>query len=134
VALWRWSSDGDNLQEGTGTGLGRFTPAASGNVAHTARYTQGEWALQITRSLVPADSAAAIPFELGRAMPIAFFAADGSNGEDDVRGAVSAWYAIYLDVPAPPRVFIAPVVAVLITAGLGLAVVRRAQKAGQRTA
>jgi DMSO reductase family type II enzyme heme b subunit len=131
VMLWRWSSDGDKLEEGTATGLGRFTPAASGNVAHSARYDRGEWTLQITRPLVPADSAA-IPFVPGRAMPIAFFAADGSSGEDDVRGAVSAWYAVYLDVPAPPRVYIAPVVAVLLTAGLGLAVVRRAQKAGQR--
>jgi len=81
---------------------------------------------------VPADSAAAIPFMPGRAIPIAFFAADGSNGEDDVRGAVSAWYAIYLDVPAPPRVYVAPIVAMLVTAGLGLAVVRNAQKKGGR--
>jgi mono/diheme cytochrome c family protein len=134
VTLWRWSSDGDKLEEGTSTGLGRFTPAASGNAAHSARYDRGEWALQITRPLVPADSAAAIPFVPGRAMPIAFFAADGSHGEDDVRGAVSAWYAIYLDVPAPPRVYIAPIVAVLITAGLGVAVVRRAQKRATETA
>src|SRR5574341_268838 len=127
VSLWRWSSDGDKLEEGTSTGLGRFTPTAAGSASHSARYTQGEWALQVTRSLVPADSTAAIPFMPGRAIPIAFFAADGSNGEDEVRGAVSAWYAIYLDVPAPPRVYIAPVVAVLVTAGLGIAVVRRAQ-------
>jgi len=134
VSLWRWSSEGDKLEEGTGTGLGRFTPAASGNVSHAARYDRGEWALQLTRPLVPADSAAAIPFVPGRAIPIAFFAADGSNGEDDVRGSVSAWYAIYLDVPAPAKVYVAPVVAVLLTAGLGLVVVRRAQKAGQRPA
>ena len=133
VSLWRWSSDGDKLEEGTSTGLGRFTPAA-GNATHAARYDRGEWALQVSRPLVPADSAAATPFMPGRAIPIAFFAADGSNGEDDVRGAVSAWYAIYLDVPAPPRVYIAPVVAVLLTAGLGIAIVKRAQKTGNRTA
>ncbi len=131
VSLWRWSSDGDKLEEGTSTGLDRFTAAATGNASHAARYDRGEWALQVTRPLVPADSAAAIPFMPGRAIPIAFFAADGSNGEDDVRGAVSAWYAVYLDVPAPPRVYVAPVVAALLTAGLGLAVVRRAQKTGQ---
>lgn len=128
VTLWRWSSVGDKLEEGTSTGLGRFTPAAAGNAAHSARYDRGQWALQITRPLVPADSAAAIPFMPGRAIPIAFFAADGSNGEDDVRGAVSAWYAIYLDVPAPPSVYVAPVVAVLLTAGLGLLVVHNAQR------
>lgn len=133
VSLWRWSSGGDKLEEGAGTGLGRFTPAAAGNASHSARYDRGEWALQVTRPLVPADSTAAIPFMPGRAIPIAFFAADGSNGEDDVRGAVSAWYAIYLDVPAPPSVYIAPVVAVLVTAGLGLGIVRSAQRSGTGT-
>jgi hypothetical protein len=54
--------------------------------------------------------------------------ADGTNAEDDVRGSVSAWYAIYLDVPLPPKVFIAPVVATLLTAGLGLIIVARAQR------
>ena len=130
VSLWRWSSVGDKLEEGTSTGLGRFTAAGAGNASHSARYDRGEWALQINRALVPADSTAAIPFMPGRAIPIAFFAADGSNGEDEVRGAVSAWYAIYLDVPAPPRVYVAPVVAVLLTAGLGLVVIRRAQQRG----
>ena len=41
---------------------------------------------------------------------------------------MSAWYAIYLDVPLPPKVFIAPVVATLLTAGLGIIIVARAQR------
>jgi hypothetical protein len=67
-------------------------------------------------------------FATGRAIPIAFFAADGSNGEDDVRGSVSAWYAIYLDVPTPRRVYVAPAAAMLLTAGLGFMAVRQAQR------
>ena len=55
-------------------------------------------------------------------------AADGSNAEDDTRGSVSAWYAIYLDVPTPPRVYIAPIVTMLLTAGLGTMVVMQAQR------
>jgi hypothetical protein len=84
--------------------------------------------VQFTRPLAPADSAAAPVFAAGEPIPIAFFAADGSNGESETRGAVSAWYAIYLDVPTPPGVYVAPVVAVLLTAGLAFMVVWRAQK------
>jgi hypothetical protein len=97
-------------------------------VTHAARYEQGEWQVQFTRALVPADSGAAPRFDAGIAIPIAFYAADGSNGEDAVKGSVSAWYAIYLDVPTPSRVYVQPVVAVLLTAGLGLFVVIRAQR------
>jgi mono/diheme cytochrome c family protein len=132
VYVWRWSSDGDNLQEGTATGLGSFQAGAGGETAHSARYDRGEWQLQITRPLVPQDTTAATPFPVGETIPIAFFAADGSNGETETQGSVSAWYAIYPDVPTPPRVYLAPVVAVLVTAGVGWAVVRRAQKGNPR--
>ncbi len=131
VYLWRWSSDGDKLEEGTGTGLGSFTAASGGETAHVARYDRGEWQLQITRPLVPKDTTAATTFPVGETIPIAFSAADGSNGETDMQGSVSAWYAIYLDVPTPPRVYVAPIIAVLVTAGVGFAVVRRAQRGSQ---
>ena len=91
-------------------------------------YDQGQWRLQLTRALVPRDTSTVPAFSLGTPIPIAFFAADGSNGEDDLRGAVGAWYAIYLDVPTPPRVYIAPAATMLLTAGLGVLVVARAQR------
>ena len=128
VYLWRWMSP-DSSEEGRGTGLGRFTPFAGGSeIGAAATFGDGRWRVQFTRGLVPVDTAASPTFGVGRAIPIAFFAADGSNGETGTRGAVSAWYAIYLDVPVPPRVYVAPVVAVLLTAGLGFVVVRRAQQ------
>ena len=129
VHVWRWTSAPDALEEGASTGLGRFAARpGAGEVAHAARFANGEWALQLTRALVPRDTAAAPTFIVGRAIPVAFFAADGSNGEDDVRNAVSTWYAIYLDVPTPPRVYAAPIVTMLLTAGLGSLVVLRAQR------
>jgi mono/diheme cytochrome c family protein len=131
VYLWRWSSDGDKLEEGKGTGLGRFAAGPGTGATHAARYDRGEWRLQIARKLIPADTTAATSFPIGEAIPVAFFAADGSNGESDVQGSVSAWYAIYLDVPTSPRVYLAPAVAMVVTVGLGLAVVRRAQRGNQ---
>jgi len=127
--MWRWSSTPDAVAQGTATGLGRFTADASASpLTHAARFTEGEWQLQMTRALVPADTARAPAFVAGRAIPIAFFAADGSNGEDAVRGAVSGWYAIYLDVPTPARVYVAPGLTMLLTAGLGFMLVRQAQR------
>ena len=128
VYAWRWRSDSGAVHEVRGTGLGKFTPHESSSLTHAAVYDQGEWRLQITRSLVPADTSRAPVFTTGRAIPIGFFAADGSNGEDDVRGSVSAWYAIYLDVPTPRRVYVAPAAAMLLTAGLGFMAVRQAQR------
>ena len=128
VYAWRWTSDTNAVREGRGAGLGRFTPHESSSLTHAAVFDQGEWRLQVTRPLVPPDTTRAPVFPTGRAIPIAFFAADGSNGEDDVRGSVSAWYAIYLDVPTPPRVYVAPAAAILLTAGFGFLVVRQAQR------
>jgi mono/diheme cytochrome c family protein len=127
--LWRWSSTPDAVAQGTATGLGRFTADASASpLTHAARFTEGEWQLQMTRALVPADTTRAPAFVAGRAIPIAFFAADGSNGEDAVRGAVSGWYSIYLDVATPTRVYVAPGLTMLLTAGLGFMLVRQAQR------
>jgi hypothetical protein len=127
--MWRWSSTPDAVAQGTATGLGRFSADATASpLTHAARFADGEWQLQITRALVPTDTARAPAFVAGRAIPIAFFAADGANGEDAVRGAVSAWYALYLDVATPTHVYVAPGLTMLLTAGLGLMLVRQAQR------
>ena len=135
VHVWRWSSAPDRVEVGGERGLGTFAPdapAASGDaaaaVAHAARYDDGEWRLQLVRALRAGDTTRAPTFVPGRAVAIALRVADGSNGEDGVRGAVSTWYAIHLDVPTPPRVYVAPAATVILTAGLGLLLVGRAQR------
>ncbi|HUF27936.1 MAG TPA: c-type cytochrome [Gemmatimonadaceae bacterium] len=129
---WRWSSAPDRAEEGALTGLGRFAPRQGApDVRHQAVFENGAWHLLLSRTLVPTDTAAAPTLVVGRAIPIAFYAADGSSGEDEMRGAVSAWYAIYLDVPTPRGVYIAPLTTMLLTAGLGLVLVRQAQRRGR---
>jgi DMSO reductase family type II enzyme heme b subunit len=127
--LWRWASDADRAVEGTATGLDRFVPRAAGQeLTSVSRWSDGEWRVQLTRPLRSADTTAAPSIPIGRAIPIAFRASDGSSGEGDVRTAVSAWYAIHLEVPTPPRVYATPVATMLLTAALGVLVVRRAQR------
>jgi hypothetical protein len=81
-----------------------------------------------TRLLATTDDSKQLQFRTGRAIPVAFFAWDGSNGESGARMAVSTWYFFSLDTPTSPRVFISPVLAMVITLGLGWSVVRRAQR------
>lgn len=132
VHLWRWTSEPDAVAEGTGAGLGKFTPrSGAAELTHAARFVDGEWQLQLTRALVPSDTAASPALPVGRAIPIAFFASDGSNGEDEMRTAVSAWYALYLDVPTSPRVYATPLVAMVLTAGFGVLVGRSARGRGR---
>jgi len=82
----------------------------------------------LTRALATPDTADELQFETGRAIPVAFFAWDGSSGEHDSRMAVSTWYFLALDQPIPARVFISPAVAMAVTLALGLLVVVRAQR------
>jgi DMSO reductase family type II enzyme heme b subunit len=129
VYLLRWMSSPDRVEVGSATGLGKFAPlAGTPSVTHQARFDAGEWRVQFTRSLASEDTARSPRFSAGQPIPIGFFVADGSNGEDEVRGAVSGWYALYLDVPTPASVYVAPAVTTLLTAGLGFIVVARARR------
>jgi len=138
VYQWRWTSgvQQDALSAAAGgagvaglaRGIERFDPLVEASLSAQAVYDQGEWRVVFTRSLATADTSNQFQFRAGRAIPVAFFAWDGSNGETGPRMAVSSWYFLSLDTPTPPRVFVSPVLAMVVTLGLGWMVVRRAQR------
>ncbi|HEX9417660.1 MAG TPA: c-type cytochrome [Methylomirabilota bacterium] len=131
VYQWRWTSRPRRALAGLARGIERFDTLASAP-AGEAIYEHGEWRLVLTRALATPDTANEVQLEAGRAIPMAFFAWDGSSGEHGSRMAVSTWYFLALDRPTPPGVFISPVLAMLVTLTLGLVVVRRAQRRGAR--
>jgi mono/diheme cytochrome c family protein len=131
VYQWRWTSRPRRVIAGLARGIDRFD-TLPGAPAGAATYVHGEWRLVFTRALATPDTANEVQLEAGRAIPVAFFAWDGSSGEHGSRMAVSTWYFLALDRPTPPGVFISPVLAMLVTLGLGLVVVRRAQRRGAR--
>ncbi|HMG18852.1 MAG TPA: c-type cytochrome, partial [Gemmatimonadales bacterium] len=101
VYQWRWSSQGGAVA-GLARGLDRFDPlAGGGTVGAQAVYDHGEWQVVLTRALATADTAHELQVRTGRAIPVAFFAWDGSNGEHGTRMAVSTWYFLALDEPTP---------------------------------
>lgn len=129
VYQWRWTSGpAGGAVDGLARGLDRFDPLSGASLTGQAVYEQGAWHVMFTRLLATADDSKQLQFRTGRAIPVAFFAWDGSNGENGARMAVSTWYFFSLDTPTSPRVFISPVLAMVITLGLGWSVVRRAQR------
>ena len=134
VYQWRWSSTGPagTVTVGLARGIERFdslpSSAAGTSVRSQAVYDEGQWQVVFTRSLATADSSAQLQFPTARPIPVALFAADGSNGETGSRLGVSAWRFLALDVPVSSRVFVFPLVAAALTFGVGLSLVRRAQR------
>ena len=129
VYQWRWTSTAPAAAvAGLARGVDRFDPIPAAPLAAQSVYDHGQWRVVFTRALASADTASQLPFRSGRAIPVAFFAWDGSNGEHGTRMAVSTWYFLALDEPVPARVFISPVLAMVLTLGLGLLVVWRAQQ------
>ncbi|HEV8264098.1 MAG TPA: c-type cytochrome [Gemmatimonadales bacterium] len=128
VYQWRWSSAGAGAAEGVARGVDRFDPRPASSLGGQAVYEAGQWRLVFTRALATPDTSSQLQFRTGRAIPVAFFALDGSNGERGTRMAVSTWYFLALDEPTPARVFISPVVAMALTLAFGMLVVWRARR------
>ena len=135
VYLWTWSSQPDRVVERTARGLGQSAPvAADGGLTGAAAWEAGQWRVVMRRPLVPADTTDAITLPTGQPVPIALFAWDGDNGESGTRAAISTWYFVHLEEPTPATVYATPIVAMLLTAGLGVFAVGRAQRREHATA
>jgi mono/diheme cytochrome c family protein len=136
VYLWHWTSAGEGATERLARGMTRVDPLPDANtLTGTAAWEHGQWRVVLRRSLAVGDTAAEaaadadrLRFATRQAIPMALFAWDGDNGEAGTRGAISTWYYIYLEEPTPPTVYATPVLAILLTAGLGVFVVGRAQR------
>lgn len=128
VYLWDWDAQRGAL-ESVARGLTSVSAQDDEHQALTAvaSWEAGRWRVLFRRTL-ESDDPEDLRFEIGRAIPIAFSAWDGDHGESGTRRAVSSWYFIHLESPMPPKVVVAPLLATILTAGLGLLVVARAQK------
>jgi DMSO reductase family type II enzyme heme b subunit len=134
VYLWHWSSGTDGISERVARGHARIEPM-EGESAVTGEgvWEHGQWRVVLRRPLAVGDTADAaqsdrLRFATRQPIPMALFAWDGDNGESGTRGAISTWYFVYLDEATPKTVYATPVVAILLTAGLGIFVVGRAQR------
>ena len=126
--LWQWQSDRDGALEGEARGVGTEAFQSEGqDLTVDVSHADGQWQVMFTRPLVTEDGGD-LDFVTGEAIPMALFAWDGDNGESGTRGAVSSWYFLFLEDPTPTTVYVAPALAMMLTAALGFLVVGRAQK------
>lgn len=125
VYLWDWHSE-EGFAEARATGLDTDQRMQTDALEGRASWDAGQWTVTYRRSL-EAGSETALEFIEGDAVPVAFFAWDGSNGERDTRGSLSSWYFLILEEPASNAIYVAPLIAMLLTGGLGLLGFRRAR-------
>ncbi len=130
VYLWSWRGDRDGVEEQVARAYPSGEPlgAPEGGPAAADTFDQGEYRLFVRRALDAGGVENRLPFETGKAIPIALFAWDGSNGEAGTRGSISTWYFLYLDRPGSPLTIAAPILATLLTAALGAVVVMRTRR------
>jgi mono/diheme cytochrome c family protein len=126
--LWKWQSNPNALVEARGKGFGNIEPFASAQLTGAAQFDQGQWRVVFRRPLASNDSTNRLSFRAGVAIPMAVFAWDGNNGESGRRGSISTWYYIYLDQKTPSTVYATPLATIVVTAGLGMLLVRNARR------
>src|SRR5690606_1723770 len=115
--LWSWTSGGDRAAEMIAQGLetGTEQPPENQQMTAVSSWADGEWRVLFRRPLATADSTADLQLPRATAVPIAFQAWDGDNGEAGKQAGVSTWYFLALEDATPVTVYVAPVAAFVLT-------------------
>jgi DMSO reductase family type II enzyme heme b subunit len=128
VYLLTWHA-GTGMGEAIGAGPGKLTPQAGDAVQAKGQavYDAGQYRAVIRRPLKTAD-AQDFAFRPGEFFPIAFWAWDGSEGDEGPKAAISTWYYARLEPPTSNRQFVVPPILALATAAAQVGVVRWARR------
>ncbi|MFQ5898696.1 MAG: c-type cytochrome [Candidatus Methylomirabilia bacterium] len=131
VYLLRWTSEG-GVGEANASGVGKLTPQAGEAVQArgSAVFSDGQYRLVIKRPRATPDQNDTA-FPTGEFLSVAFMAWDGGVGETGSKMSFSSWYHLRLEEAGSTRPYIIPPLAVLLTVGLQLLLVRRARQGGQ---
>jgi DMSO reductase family type II enzyme heme b subunit len=130
VYLWQWRSGAEGFTELNATGFGTESaqPKESQSLQGSVTYHHGQYKMLVRRALTTEDKNNDLTFEVGRFIPIAFSAWDGSNDETGNKRSISTWYFLYLE-PAPSRVqFIYPGIAVVAIAAVEMFFSRQSRR------
>ena len=127
---WTWQSGQgaiESVARGMGTAVRQPDDPHLQHLLSAEQHADGQWKVLFLRAL-DTEGAGDLAFPLGQAVPMAFQAWDGDNGESGNQGAVSTWFYLFLAQPTPVAVFVAPPVALALTLAFGLLVVRQARR------
>jgi len=134
VHLWTWQADLDDqdvpaVSEAIARGWKqppRIQPAEQQQITSKAVWEQGRWRVLMKRPRLTEDNND-VQFPLGKFIPMAVNAWDGSNGEHGLIMSLSSWYYVTLEAPTPASPFIYGGVALLFSGFFGVWMTRRAQ-------
>jgi DMSO reductase family type II enzyme heme b subunit len=128
VYLLTWRADA-GVGEATATGAGKMAPQAGQAVQVKGRavYDAGQYRAVIRRPLRTADPQDFV-FRPGEFFPVAFWAWDGSEGEEGPKAAISTWYYARLEPPRSKRQFVVPPILALVAGAAELGLARWAQR------
>ena len=121
-----------NSVQGLDSWVGKLAPQSGEAVQVKGQglYDAGQYRAVLRRPLRTAAPDFAFP--VGQFFPMAFWAWDGSDGDEGARAAISTWYYVRLEAPSSKGRFVIPFVAVFATVGLELGLSRWAQRRRQR--
>lgn len=112
------------IEKLTATGFGNLTSESNHDGRSKAIWKEGKWriALSLPRHQDQFD------FAPGGTVPIGFAAWDGNNKERGGEKAVSSWYFLALEKPAPAYRLALPILAAAVIAALEWLILRRLKK------
>ncbi len=129
VNIWQWKAS-DNLGvEYNASGPANLTQQEKQNVTAVSSRTDGRYRIMFRRALDTGDKNETV-FQTGKFTPFAVTLYDGRNGEQDNKGAISAWYYMALEPPMPLKVYVLPPTAFLVFLGAGFMLHKKVKKAG----
>lgn len=114
VVLWHWKADLNEAEKRTAVkelAEGFQNPIraqadAAQDVTSRSVWKDGRWKVVMIRTLAPKDRDKDVTFEVGRLIPFAVQAWDGSNGEKGMMMSLSSWNFLAMESAPRPTVFL----------------------------
>lgn len=136
VALWHWQADlnearKDAVVKELAAGFEKPIKAqadAAQDVKARGVWKDGRWRVVMVRSLVPKDTGTDVTFQVGRLIPLAVQAWDGSNGEKGLMMSLSSWNYVVLEAPAPVTAYVYSLLAIGFVGMFEWWLIRRARR------
>jgi hypothetical protein len=124
-----WVFDNGEIYEATAEGAGTLVKQDNNDLTGSWKHENGRYSVIFKRALNTGDENDLV-IEMKKFSSAAFFAWDGFRGESELKCAVSSWYYFVPEGKASMKIWLAPLLAVIITFLLEVLIMKRVQKQG----
>ncbi len=109
-----WVFENGEFYEGYAEGVGTLRKQTNNNLLGSWIYENGRYRVLFKR-LMNTDDEEDATIKPMKFLPIAIFVWDGYNGETDLKSAISTWYYFVPEVKPSNKIFVIPILVVLLT-------------------